>query len=522
MEQVIRATFSGEPCMVEFNSTLGITPGTGTITFPFANYTIPKKGELIISDGSKSVRLSSIYTDNSRLEQSATEGLNLVATIYDRRCTWKWGYIVGSYNKKISDGTNKKDVMLKDLLLKCLVALYESDAVLQGIPEDEYPEVNWEYANPANELNDLCEKYSLAIGISANDNRVIILPYNTNINIATNYVSETMVGSENTVLPKRMYLIGGRRVLQREFTNLVPVGEDIDGSIKKINDLSYAPAGVSEEAYSDEIWGQEYMRMFSNLSTDVAKKLAEECLFKWYAINWDSEPSGEIDRVLPLLNKISTIVSIDGVEEHDKPYVKGKRQSWDGITHEIITSIGVITKGYTIDEKLGIVKFTKPQYIAHAEGSDPESFVRPELTLVAAYDSKYNDTSDFVGWYRDINYGTEIPAVYIDKNIIEYFIRNEDSKIFESQNGIALDKFALSVVDKLEEKHMPTHPKIYTYAGIQNISAIGNICSVTWRADLNGAETIVQIGIELPTRQLPTYEERLNKRKLSFLLSAIK
>lgn len=524
MEQVLNSTFNGEPCTVEFSLTQGITPGTGSLSFPDINYRIPKRGTLVISDGITRIRFNGIFADKPRLESNANTGVELVATICDKRFTWQWGYIVGNYNKIEANGIPTKEKNLRTLLSLCLEALGETKYTFFDIP-DEYPEVDWDFENPAIALEALCERFDLIVGLQTNpDMTVTIMPVKVSFRFSEENCTEKMCSITDDILPKELWIVGEKKILQRAFTDLIPVGEDLDGSIKKINELSYFT--VISETYPDEKWGKEYIAGFMNITSETARKLAEKCVFKWYSINWESEyiKSRETQKnILPLLNIISSVITVEGEEKHDKPYVLGVREKWDGISHRLISTIGRLTEGYEVDEKLGIVKFGKPQYIPKYEGTIPESFIRPQLSLVASYEAKIGNLNDFVYWKSTINGGTELPVIYKDKKLIEYLVWNSNNNTWVSLNYTLLSNFVKELLIRLKQKYQIQRPKIYTYANVYDSGgSVGDFKSITWRVDLNGAETVLQVGIELPIMQMPTYVERLNKRKLSFLLSNIK
>lgn len=504
MTQAISAYFNDKPCEVEFSLTLGISPGSGTITFADTSYNIPKKGTLTVSDNEAMLVLFNIYADKPRIKANAESGYELQATIYDRRFTWEWGYIVGLWNQRGVDGVPKQERTLQNLLVDCLIALGEYSYTLMDIPV-AYPEVNWEFDNPATAMETLCEQYGLVVGMGVyGDNPIIISPYDYDRNMPVSVFSEDTAGISADILPSRIYVVGNKKVYQQLFEDLIPVGEEIDGTIKRIDDLSYAPAD----------WGNEIKCLFANIATAEQRELAKKCIFKWYSIDFNKYPA---DMVLPLLSEISNVVVKEGNEIHEKPYLIGTKTLWDGVGF-VTTTQGKISEGFAIDKKFGIVKFnkviTQPKNNSYASGG----FESATIDLVAAFESKWGNQEDFPYWWVSIPYGTELSVIHKDSSIVAYYVKNEVTGTWVFQNSVALNAYTDIILDKLLSYYHSRNPEIKIYPGIYAYGAWGEIRNVTWRAHSEtGATTEVQKHIEIPRPLIPSYKEKLAKRKFTAL-----
>lgn len=511
MTQTIQATYGTYAlASVDFNLVHGVSPGSGTITFQGVPEILPPgKATLYMTDGTDSVTLQNIYMVNPRIESSTEGGAFLTSTIYDRRYCWKWGYVTGTYNKQGVDGVPEEQYTLTQLMELCFAQLGESNYTFVNIPI-AYPEVNWEYENPGNALQSLLDKYGLTIGIDPTDNSgaFVVAPYNYARTVPLGAVMSTTEVSSKNILPAYVRLVGDRKILQETFVELVPVGEDTDGTIKNIDDLSYAPVGAGEggEAYSYELWGKEAIAAFSNISNPRQRELAEKCVFKWFSIDWSVY---EKDEVLPLLNEISEIITVEGVEKHGKPYITGNKTVWDGTEFKKIAD-QKIDSGYTIDKKLGIVKFTKIEHEnLNSDGPTAGNFLIPDIDLVAAYESKLNTVDDFIWWRVAIIGGTELEAVHIEDSLTSYYI---DGVL---QNETELNAYANEMLSRLEYLYTQDVPILVKYPGVWSYGAWGEILSVKYSASTdNGAETEIQRGLEVPDINMDDFQERLNKRKI--------
>ena len=514
--QTVTAYFEGVPCMADFTLSQGILPGSGTLSFA-EQWAIPKYGALRISDGITSIVMNKVYAVNPRIEQDPHAGERWVVTIYDKRFVWKWGHIHGIYNMEDLSGAPIQDKTLTELLRMCLDTLGEVGYTLHNIPLYA-PKVAWEAENPAKALNDLCEQFGLVIGMDATPpNRIVISPYDEIREFPNTPSSHNVEMITGDIIPSRINLIGDRKRLQFIFENLIPVGIDTDGYIKHIDDLSYKPAG--SDNYPDEIWGMEIMRMFSNLATEEAKILAEQCIFKWYAVDWETlivrKPAMTPEAVLPFLTKISAVITVSGKDEHDKSYIIGNSAVLGDIEWYHTGSVRM-SKEFELDKDFGIVKFKDPVYKVHSTGFDVDALVRADIDLVACFESKYGDIKDFPVWHY-VNQGSIEPeAIHHDKGIKAYYI--DGVLQYTEELGI----YAEAKLYQLVKFHQEQRPIVREYPAIFQIDVRGIFKAVRWVVDLSGATTEIQKQIEVPKPNMPTFEEKLNTRKLKYLFGTPK
>jgi hypothetical protein len=495
--QCIKAWFNNVMLSsVDFSIVQGVAAGSGTMTFQQPNYVIPNIGELRLFDGERTLYLQKVYAVNPRVEQTADGGAVLAVSIYDRRYTWEWGFVVGTWNKQTYKGVPTKERTLMALILDCLTAVGETNPILIDIPV-VYPEVNWEYKNPGSALQELLGKFGLTIGINtAQDGRIVVAPASYDQTFPPVPCISSSVSVSNNVLPSKVRLVGSRVIVQREFS-LVPVGADTDGSIKHIDDLSFAPVS----------WGKEIIASFANLDTEEKRDLAEKCVFKWFTPDISEEVG---NTVYPLLNVITDTTTEEGSVVRDKPYVKGTGVKWDGVSFKDVAS-QKITTGYQIDKKVGTVKFNDPQVVVVGGASGPVAaeFQAAELTLVAAYERKEGDENDFGYWERVIPGGTELPVIYNENSLIPYTYI--ESALGEFDNRADLEDYANGALDRLVEQHTVRYPEVKKYPGVWNVGAFGTVMQVVYSLGEGGAITEIQKGVEIPRGSLDNYEERLYK-----------
>ena len=507
MSQVITARFNGMPCSAEYSLTLGASAGSGSIEFADLSVNLPYKGTLLIGDGTNFIQLSNLYVDKPRIEGDADAGFKLSATVHDRRYAWQWGMIFGSYNQPDYTSVPKKEKTLQQLIEMCLWKLGEDPGTykLIDIPVT-YPSVKWEPENPATALDDLCDEAGLVIGIdtAVNNNPVVICPYNHDRQVPVHVMTNSVEGVSSAIKPKQVYFIGGKNIIQRKFENLVPVGEDIDGGIKRIDDLSYAP----------DDWGVSLGKLFTDLANPAQMELADKCIFKWYAIDFDKY---DADKELPLLTEIVDTIIDEGVEKRDKPYILGSKVVWDGVSF-VNKDNQKISDGFTLDKKLGLVKFNEVVTKTKITSLENHGFEPAVLHLVAAFKQKtYNNILDFFSMSKLVPGGTELDVYYEDNKVVA-MLKPDTSWGLTPVNYTEISDHAKKVLDSVVKYYVNRFPKIYTYPGVFNIGAWGGIRNVVWRADPEtGATTEIHKDMEIPKPLMPDFTERQMRRKFKIL-----
>jgi hypothetical protein len=493
-------------CDAEFSLVLGSSSGTGTISFHDTSVNLPYKGTLMFSDGQNTVSLRNLYVDKPRIEYDAVSGKMLSATVYDRRFAWQWGYIAGRYNQPDYTNTPTEEVPLKDLIQLCLEALGEVNPVLINIPVI-YPKVEWDPELPATALEDLCDEHGLVIGLDAGINSfpVVIAPYDYDRNLPSFLNTTAIEGVSSAIKPKEVIFFGGRDINQRVFHYMVPVGEDLDGSIKRIENLSFAPAD----------WGDSLRKMFTDLTSMEARELADKCVFKWYAIDFDLYKPEE---VLPLLTNIVDIIIDEGVRKRDKPYVKGAKVLWDGISFAVSPDQR-LSESLSIDKNLGLVKFNELVIKPKSSGLASDGFEAATITLTAAFEEKsYNGRKDFFSKSISIPGGTEIPAIFEDSSVVMMYKRDPSTGSWVPQNAAEVNAHADKILNQVKNYYLSRYPKIYTYPGIFPIGAWGGIRNVVWSASSQGgASTEIHKDMEVPKPLLPDYTDREIRKKFKIL-----
>lgn len=227
----------------------GISPSTAVIRFCLRE-TYPLQGQLLLTDGSISISFSRCRVVRESINDGTSGKWNEI-TIEDRR--WKWAdecfAIYGEYNRidtPLDRQPNK--LSLRALVALCLDALYEYGYDVSALPDNIYPSVIWDGANPAAEMEQLCQRFGFLVTLQATDTvRIVadgigILP-----STGDPRVSDFQYQREPPVIPAAFVVDGARTHLHHDLP-LIPVGYETKtssrnyGKFVHIDDLSYRPS----------------------------------------------------------------------------------------------------------------------------------------------------------------------------------------------------------------------------------------------------------------------------------------
>ncbi len=254
-----------QPVNLTYCLSQGITPGSAILRFlPQDASKIALQGDLVFGDGVGTVRLRDCKINSLRTSMDPESGRSWSVDILDRR--WKWtstGVVAGAYN--VPDAT--RDVTRPpeeagpyltlpryyvpwttrnphDLIKQCLAAMGERRYQINA-PNVAYPlpAMEWDYANPAQMLSQLCEMLGCRIVYRPDVDGVWIVPIGKGADLPAGgpgVVYRDSPGIKTPSRPDSLLLVGAPVKYQVEWI-LEAVGEEWDGSLKPINALSYAP-----------------------------------------------------------------------------------------------------------------------------------------------------------------------------------------------------------------------------------------------------------------------------------------
>lgn len=525
------ATFPGVTQITGADFTLshGISPSVCLIrTVPHTRF-IAEVGTLRF--GFANLRLdfpeAALNTASLRIDQS---GQRWSLQILDRRWKWAFGKIEGRYNVRRADGeidpdTRKSPQELAKLLLQ---AMKEQRFDVSAMPDRSRPAVAWDHVTPAPQLAILCEQLGCRIVLNLN-NRVVIHRIGRGRDLPANGLElNAGFGWASRRRPDSLIVIAGPRRFQSKL-ELEAVGEDTDGQIKLIDDLSYTP---------DNGWDGEISGFFGGVTgtfkqdgKDIENStLAEKTVWRWYRVKQIAGggfvPPGfqgvvkSIDKILPLENGLlQTERDASGVKRQLPPIVKGV--FWPFGFDHANTEVGALYDGdFQLDTQKGIVKFAKA--VTKLANPDAEDFkeTEPDLFLTVAYSVKDDKTGmpvrttverQLPGRRR----GTG-PMLLQHPEIIQTTRQTYENDEFlkavkDNFNDVRIE--ANHYLDAVTDEFTPASSQDIQYAGLLRISPDGAIQQVSWQVGAAGAFTRASLNSEFNIF-VPSFAERRRQERV--------
>lgn len=315
------------------------------------------------TSGGQAVRFERCVLDRASLRRTRA-GAVVAVTLLDRR--WRWGFtrITGWYNQRQPNGrlVAHRERSPRQLASRLLEALGEVDFDVADLPNGFRPEVQWRGANPAVELDRLCELLGCRVVLGLDDRialrRVGVGALLPNPGVETRETLATTPANR----PQSLTVVGGPTRFQTRF-QLAAVGLEPTGEIVPIDELSYRPATGFSSGYPH--WGQ---------LSQPARDCALASLYRWYRVartdspaespTWQvpgcDEPVNELWQLLPLDGELQQFESSPGgVPRRRRAIVDGLyfAGGYDGRNHELPTAVAT---PWEIDRERGLVRFASP------------------------------------------------------------------------------------------------------------------------------------------------------------------
>lgn len=519
-------TFSGieSPDSGSFSFGHGIQPARCLLRILPQKTKIPEFGKLTLSFGStlitfpdcKVVLPSSEFTE---------QGQTISLTIFDRRWKWKYGWISGRYNVRKPNGLieTETEQSPRDLAKLCLEAMGEEKYKLDKMPDDARPEINWDFANPAQELADLCDSLGCRVVLHL-DNTVSIEIKGQGKPLPDNGLQMDISNAIDAGLrPSEIMFVAGPTRWQTRF-DLEPVGLDIDGQIKLLDQLSYKPAAG---------WATSFPPQFIDVLKEhglPAQQCAQQSVYRWYRIKsttpYDPEQQWHFAEIDVEVTKLDQILPIQGelidsyVDESKlhKPVpaiVRGTFIKPDMLQPQLnVTDRTRYHGSFSVQSDTGIVEFSDPVVLLR-----DKQILPAELTIECVHGIRDPDTRQFVRHTKTQtlpgeNAKTEPELLTVDeayRSIIQRYDDTGNPDEIET-NDEDLEKIATQMLkEKLEDYKQPESYDI-NYIGLLAIEPDGAIQQVVWTTGADGATTRASLNNEFDM-DTPSYDERRRKDK---------
>ena len=511
----------------------GITPSTCSITTTPRDSFAAKIGELrFIYEGTRPIARFPNCAVVRGSARYSTNGNRVTFQVQDRRWMWRFGSIDGHYNARLPDGSIDKDTEktpqeLATLLLRAMIPGGEQGAAVANLPNAARPEVHWEASNPAKELANLCDLLHCRIVLGL-DNRVRIFRIGQGKDLPANgQVINSGYGLSNDTVPGAIHVVCAPILFQSNFV-LEAVGEDTDGSIKLIDDLSYAPGTGALP------WKNEYPSVLGNVTETYVKggvtlktrNLALKSVFRWYRIkslvgggfrqkNFNTDQPynpTKLEHLLPVFGElVETVEQPDGSKKHELAFVTGSfQQDSAGVKTAVMPTGSLYTGGFSLDEARGIVQFSEPLFIESSGVLSPAN-----LVLTCTHHAKTDGVTIRHELKRTGDNSRHVGPMLLRHPEIRRTIVNalSSSVVLVDDNRGDVDKEANYYIDAQVDEIGRTPSIDAIYAGLLPIQPDGAIQQITWNlGGGQGSTTRASRNVEY-SPYMPSYKERRRLEK---------
>ena len=308
MTTYARALFPGIAQIQSFTASIG----HGTQPTAFRVTIAPQPSNVVIEIGTLRLEYNDQFLEfpDCRVDEAAfrmdASGRLIEVTILDRRWRWSMGTLIdadnfgrisGEYNARREDGTIVKidggnpafavedtERTPEQLARLCLEAAAEDIAAdaLAALPADVRPSVNWDAANPMQELNALAEEMNCRLVLCL-DNKVRIFKVNQGRELPAGGVMAYGDSADYFDAPDQVSVLTGWVRYQHDF-ELEDVAQDVDGNWKRTDDVSYKPAGGWEHS--------DVLSELGLLDEQVTQNIAIQTVWRCYRIKVPFELPG--------------------------------------------------------------------------------------------------------------------------------------------------------------------------------------------------------------------------------------
>ena len=544
----------------------GISPGLITIVCNPGLGGLATTGPVTFGDGQRSITIP-----NRRVEagefRGDTSGQTITVRMFDRRWMWRFGEIRGHWNvpvpriadvpkitedgtqagnqstiandedlPPIQEGTKKNARRLCEL---CLEAMGERRFNVKNIPDNDYPEVNWDSANPAQELQALAERYGCRVIYNPLTDSVTLAVLGLGIPIPDappGLLASDGVSIDPPEPPGRIVVYGAPIRYQLRFT-LEAVGLDFDGRVKPLDELSYKPLGgwatKTPPPFMVDAWDFAAPLPGTRNERD-ANALANQSVYNWYRIKETLPVQGAGQFWVPVesrdyidkINRIGIVLLESRVDTSEDDL--GQRvllpatcfgETLDGsLTYSATEPGQEIRVAFAIDPVRQLIQFASPLYL-HDTVNGARVVKPANLILETACHVIERRTNSIRRYRFEFNTGgakkgTRPPHdeyVVVREDIQNYvkvnYVDAIDNRVSTTvSNKPACDKQALYYAQAELAKFQTKVPQTRTYNAVMPVVCDGAIQSVAWSVGLNGITTQVSRDGELAAVALPYNE----------------
>lgn len=329
VESVLRASYSRKN---------GISPDPITVIATKQSSPIPQYVDVVWRYNDTVIQMQ-----NCRVFSIEEEADTIRIYIADSRWVWQYGCVWGDY-KKNGLASRKTPSEYAEILLNSMGCNIGTLQGLEGLDEED---AYWDFENPADMLSNLCSIHDAKIAQSL-DGTVYIIDsdYGEQISDDGGEVLESPTGVSTDGVPPQLAVITAPS-MHRIAIAMEPVGLDVDGKYKPLDELFYKPdkgwycwdsiytAWAQAEKKARDIYGANYNDQHKTVFRtyrviDISKLPGGELVVPGF-----DDPITDTRQILPMLS----VIEKDGNDEDDEDIQK-QSPAWAMIETVRLSNVG--------------------------------------------------------------------------------------------------------------------------------------------------------------------------------------
>jgi hypothetical protein len=518
-----------QPQYLAYHCAHGVTPGVVTIRAIPQGTLLQALVTVFWTDDITFVNLPNCRIKSTQIEYGI-RGPELVIAIEDRRWAWHGKAIDGHYNIRDAAGTIIPATAKSPRELATLLwnAMGETGANVLNLPTGAGPEVDWECAEAAVELENLCAMYGCRPGLNPYDNTAGVFLLGAGTSLPNNTFVRYNQAVTSGVIPARVEACAGHTVWQSKF-KMEPLLRDTDGIWKPADDVAYAPAGgwdgnVSNPdeplAPDDANWSEENAELASDLwKVWRVTTFADDTLD---VEEYETVP--DVWHLLPLFVRLVEPEFDDNGDGGQDAYLMGTGRAF----HDPDEAVDNTEQGtrfpvkFSLDGQRGVVTTMVPM----VKSDDDDHFAAADLFLVCSHLVRSVDTFQYLRHVRFQTFGGTgvLTARRQDvrrtiKSVYQTGTNHTVTDSVEDNESDVNDILDESITGEIADNG-PHQGILREYNGTQPIPLSGRVRSVAWIADCyrrpqrtGGDRNFVTIGSQ-DVESGPIVYDRMRKRFL--------
>jgi len=521
----VNCTGIGRPVSADAFRGLGPFPSRSMVYYLPQTEPIPNRVDLELRHGDAFIKFRDCLVDQSTSTRNSKAGFYETIILQDRRWQWEYRLISGRYNVRTPDGsidpaTQRTPQQLATLLFQ---AMGENEFDVAAIPNDGYPEIDWQYSKAAIELYLLAKDRGCDISLNT-DNTVGLVRLGTGDPAGPS--DDTQWASQTIDPPQPPDELIGRcdpTVFESIF-KLEAIGLDVDYKYKSLANLSYKPP----DGFAVETDIEHFQWLEEN---PIAQACARKSLYRTYQIvsfaNGTLEITGydgeitSIGQCLPIGQSTLDVYTDESGRLVAAPAeVFGQFVITADPPLDDNSGPGTTYDGeFRIDSKTGIVTFSRRvfKYSPSFEILPATLYLRVTFRLENANGQVVRDvvTHNLSSGGGQNQFRVDIPELNRRHKVTWTRTTEPPTPDGSTSNAASVDEQARAILLGVASRFTFSNGSKFVYRSIQNLTTNGVIRQIHWRVNTekesqtiasNNFETIPYLAASPKQRQRATYK----------------